>query len=263
MDITSLLIARKYVDDSLASAIPAPASATVGQTIVVKEVDEEGKPIAWTAADFPDSSQNGEDGFSPIATVAQTGTGAVISITDKNGTTTATVTNGADGKTPHIGENGNWFIGESDTGVSASGGTTSITVDDKLNKESTNPIQNKIVAEAVDRLSATINELRSELDENNVGSGSCFDIIINYDGTNNSAELTVGNYNTIIEKFNNKLPVFAMIYSFESTYKMYYDYPKYIEYIEEAGDFISVYNSIVDIQFQIFPDNHININYIG
>lgn len=116
MDITSLLIARKYVDDSLASAIPAPASATVGQTIVVKEVDEEGKPIAWTAADFPDSSQNGEDGFSPIATVAQTGTGAVISITDKNGTTTATVTNGADGTTPHIGENGNWFIGESDTG---------------------------------------------------------------------------------------------------------------------------------------------------
>ena len=153
MDITSLLIARKYVDDSLASAIPAPASATVGQTIVVKEVDEEGKPITWTAADFPDSSQNGEDGFSPIATVAQTDTGAVISITDKNGTTTTTVTNGADGTTPHIGENGNWFIGETDTGVSASGGTTSITVDDKLNKESTNPIQNKTVAEAVDRLS--------------------------------------------------------------------------------------------------------------
>ena len=121
MDITSLLIARKYVDDSLASAIPAPASATVGQTIVVKEVDEEGKPIAWTAADFPDSSQNGEDGFSPIATVAQTDTGAVISITDKNGTTTTTVTNGADGITPHIGENGNWFIGDEDTGIKAGG----------------------------------------------------------------------------------------------------------------------------------------------
>ena len=121
MDITTLLIARKYVDDSLAGTIPAPASATVGQTIVVKEVDEEGKPIAWTAADFPDSSQNGEDGFSPIATVAQTGTGAVISITDKNGTTTATVTNGADGTTPHIDENGNWFIGDEDTGVNAEG----------------------------------------------------------------------------------------------------------------------------------------------
>ena len=38
-----------------------------------------------------------KDGVSPIATVSQTGTGAVISITDKNGTTTATVTNGKDG----------------------------------------------------------------------------------------------------------------------------------------------------------------------
>lgn len=41
--------------------------------------------------------QDGEDGFSPVATVTQTANGAVISITDKNGTTTATVTNGKDG----------------------------------------------------------------------------------------------------------------------------------------------------------------------
>lgn len=100
----------------------------------------------------------------------------------------------------------------------------------------------------------------AEFEENNVGSGNCFDIIINYDGTNNSAELTVGNYNTIMEKFNNKLPVFAMIYSFESTYRMHYDYPKCID---EAGDFIGVYNSKVDIEFQIFPDDHIEVNYIG
>lgn len=31
---------------------------------------------------------------------------------------------GADGITPHIGENGNWWIGETDTGVNASGGVT-------------------------------------------------------------------------------------------------------------------------------------------
>lgn len=72
---------------------------------------------------------------------------------------------GADGTTPHIGENGNWFIGESDTGVSASGGTTSITVDDKLNKESTNPIQNKTVAEAVDRLSEEIDDFFDGFEE--------------------------------------------------------------------------------------------------
>ena len=40
---------------------------------------------------------NGRDGFSPSATVTQTETGASISITDVNGTTTANVTNGTDG----------------------------------------------------------------------------------------------------------------------------------------------------------------------
>ena len=39
-------------------------------------------------------TEKGEDGFSPIATVKQTDDGAVISITDKNGMTTATITNG-------------------------------------------------------------------------------------------------------------------------------------------------------------------------
>ena len=40
---------------------------------------------------------NGADGFSPAAKVTQNATGAVISITDKSGTTIATVTNGKDG----------------------------------------------------------------------------------------------------------------------------------------------------------------------
>lgn len=40
--------------------------------------------------------QNGEDGFSPIATVSKSGDTATITITDKNGTTTATVKDGSD-----------------------------------------------------------------------------------------------------------------------------------------------------------------------
>ena len=40
----------------------------------------------------------GEDGFSPIVTVTQTDTGATISIQDKDGTKTAAITNGKDGK---------------------------------------------------------------------------------------------------------------------------------------------------------------------
>ena len=38
--------------------------------------------------------KDGADGYSPIATVAETDTGATITITDKNGTTTSTVKNG-------------------------------------------------------------------------------------------------------------------------------------------------------------------------
>ena len=48
----------------------------------------------------------GEDGFSPIATVTQTKDGAVIEITDANGTTTATVKNGKDGVDGINGTNG-------------------------------------------------------------------------------------------------------------------------------------------------------------
>lgn len=40
---------------------------------------------------------NGADGYSPTANVTQNDNGATITITDKNGTTTATVTNGKDG----------------------------------------------------------------------------------------------------------------------------------------------------------------------
>lgn len=78
----------------------------------------------------------GADGYSPTAKVTTTETGAEITITDKNGTTTATITNGKDGSTgadgkdgltPHIGENGNWWIGEEDTGVSAGGSGASAT----------------------------------------------------------------------------------------------------------------------------------------
>lgn len=41
---------------------------------------------------------DGQDGFSPIASVTQTQSGATISITDEQGTTTASVTNGTNGQ---------------------------------------------------------------------------------------------------------------------------------------------------------------------
>ena len=44
-----------------------------------------------------EDGQDGSDGFSPIATVSKSGKVATISITDKNGTTTATISDGEDG----------------------------------------------------------------------------------------------------------------------------------------------------------------------
>ena len=49
---------------------------------------------------------DGQDGFSPIATVTSTATGATISITDANGTTTANITNGIDGADGADGQDG-------------------------------------------------------------------------------------------------------------------------------------------------------------
>lgn len=49
---------------------------------------------------------SGADGFSPIAKVVQTETGATITITDKNGTTTATISNGKDGAQGPAGADG-------------------------------------------------------------------------------------------------------------------------------------------------------------
>lgn len=44
-----------------------------------------------------DTGEDGNDGFSPSVTVQETDTGATISITDKNGITTANILNGQDG----------------------------------------------------------------------------------------------------------------------------------------------------------------------
>ena len=87
----------------------------------------------------------GADGYSPAASVEQSTDGAKITITDKSGTTEAQVLNGKDGRdgtdgapgrdgvdgqpgkdgkdgiTPTIGDNGNWFLGGTDTGKPSRG----------------------------------------------------------------------------------------------------------------------------------------------
>lgn len=66
------------------------------------------------------SGGGGGDGFSPVVNVTQTSDGAEITITDKDGTTTATVLNGKDGKDGAKGEKG-------DTGPAGPKGETGAT----------------------------------------------------------------------------------------------------------------------------------------
>ena len=73
---------------------------------------------------------DGKDGTSPTVSVSAIEGGHRITITDTNGTNTVDVLNGKDGKpgkdgadgiTPNIGENGNWYLGETDTGKPSRG----------------------------------------------------------------------------------------------------------------------------------------------
>lgn len=65
--------------------IPVPSTAEVGQTVVVKSVDENGKPTAWEAADLPSGGSGGET-FELIASGELTEETTTINITaDNNG----------------------------------------------------------------------------------------------------------------------------------------------------------------------------------
>lgn len=69
----------------------------------------------------------GKDGHSPVVTATKSGKATTISV---DGAAIATVEDGADGKpgaagadgvTPHIGDNGNWYVGSTDTGKPSRG----------------------------------------------------------------------------------------------------------------------------------------------
>lgn len=76
----------------------------------------------WTALTGT-RGEKGNDGYSPTASVLQTNTGCTVTITDSNGTTTANLSNGSNGKdgaSPTIDPTTkNWIVGTVDTGVKA------------------------------------------------------------------------------------------------------------------------------------------------
>ena len=75
----------------------------------------------WTAMTGA-KGDKGDDGFSPIVKIESTDTGATITVTDATETTTADISNGTDGITPHIDETTkHWMIGDVDTNIIAEG----------------------------------------------------------------------------------------------------------------------------------------------
>ena len=74
--------------------------------------------------------QDGQDGFSPIANVSKSGDTATITITDKNGTTTASISDGTDGRDGADGKDGKDGYSPTAT-VSKSGKIATITITDK------------------------------------------------------------------------------------------------------------------------------------
>ena len=115
--------------EGIAEAIPQTVDAALE---AAKESGEFDGPPGRDGTDGLDGRDgtNGVDGYSPTAVVTQTSGGATISITDKNGTTAASISNGTNGQNGSPGQNGQ--DGYSPTAsVSKSGSTATITITDK------------------------------------------------------------------------------------------------------------------------------------
>jgi hypothetical protein len=111
-----------YSDGVLTLGIPRGVKGDTGETGAQGPVGPAG-PKGDTGATGP-QGPTGADGFSPVANVTKVGNTATITITDKYGTTTASISDG-------------------------SGGGGDVTVDDALSSTSTNPVQNKVINSAL------------------------------------------------------------------------------------------------------------------
>lgn len=86
---------------AVAGAVQTANKASSDVAAVQKSVSENAEDIKALQEEIKDIE--GGDGYSPTAKVVKSGKVATITITDKDGTTTATVSDGADGYTPQKG----------------------------------------------------------------------------------------------------------------------------------------------------------------
>ena len=122
-------IVKSGYQDSDASVPPSP---DVYQQLI--ELAEDTKKIAQSVRDDADAGKfDGEEGYSPKVLLTEELDGVTVTVQNKDVQQSAKVKNGKDGKpgkngdpgadgiTPHIGENGNWHIGDTDTGKPSRG----------------------------------------------------------------------------------------------------------------------------------------------
>lgn len=122
-------IVKSGYQESDASVPPSP---DVYQQLI--ELAEDTKEIAQSVRDDADNGVfNGEEGYSPKVSLTEELDGVTVTVQNKDVQQSAKVKNGKDGKpgkngdpgadgiTPHIGENGNWHIGDTDTGKPSRG----------------------------------------------------------------------------------------------------------------------------------------------
>lgn len=148
-------VIKKYVDDHVAGGLSLGLkSAAVGQIAKIKTVDASGVPTAWAPVSMPSgvpgksayelAVQQGFDGdlAAWLASIkgdtgatgpqgapgkdgpkGDPGTPGKDGANGKDGADGKPGAAGADGVTPHIGGNGNWYIGSTDTGKPSRGAT--------------------------------------------------------------------------------------------------------------------------------------------
>lgn len=122
-------IVKSGYQDSDASVPPSP---DVYQQLM--KLAEDTKEIAQSVRDDADNCVfDGEEGYSPKVSLTEELDGVTVTVQNKDVQQSAKVKNGKDGKpgkngdpgadgiTPHIGENGNWHIGDTDTGKPSRG----------------------------------------------------------------------------------------------------------------------------------------------
>lgn len=110
----------KTLVDEAVSQMPGGKSGASAYEIAVSH-GFPGTEEEWLASLKGKDGVDGTAGFSPLADVKKVGNTATITVKDENGGTQAQIYDGANGITPHIGANGNWYIGTEDTGKPSRG----------------------------------------------------------------------------------------------------------------------------------------------